>query len=74
MVRVGVEQCAEQFGFHCVALATVPRAEAAHGVDKFEVVVDDRLDDIFEWADEDDPGERRVVDRLRTVEGEGSCI
>ena len=74
MVGVRVEKGAEQFGAVVVALAPVPRAEAANGADQLDVVVDDRLHSRFERAYEHDSGESGVVDRLRTVEGEGSCI
>ena len=74
VVGVRVEKGAEQFGAVVVALAPVPRAEAANGADQLDVVVDDRLHSRFERAYEHDSGESGVVDRLRTVEGEGSCI
>ena len=74
VVGVRVEEGAEKLGLHAVVLAPVPGTQTAHRVDQLHVVVDDRLDGQFKRTDEDDSGEGGVVDGLRPVKGEGSCV
>ena len=52
-VGVRVEEGAEQLAVEVVAFAPVPGAQVAGLFNELKVVVDDRLNDLFQGVDED---------------------